>query len=324
MRDSRGEITAERVLAVFTESPAPQEPLGTREVTEALGCARRTAYEKLDRLAEQGSLETKKVGGNVRVWWLPPERPARERTASAAGDLPELTSDHVLTLEFRSAALGRAFLDVSPDIEMRLDGIVERDDGTVLQYLTVSGASPRALFEMLEQYPHTIDLRLITRTGDEFRVEGHSRPNSMAKLFRSYGGTTKTAYLEDGEFVIVGEVPPSSDVAALAETAATFHPDIELANVELDFTPRLFRTVVEDRLTDRQWTTLTTAYYGGYFEQSRESTGAELAERLDITRQTFHHHLRNVQKTVFQTLLEGFRTDEERPTVGAGTDRSDQ
>jgi predicted DNA binding protein len=46
------------------------------------------------------------------------------------------------------------------------------------------------------------------------------------------------------------------------------------------------------------------AYHADYFEQPRKSTGDELADRLGITRQTFHAHLRKAQSTVFHAVFE--------------------
>ncbi len=57
--------------SIFTDQEQRGEPLTTREVADALGCARRTAYDKLETLAEQGDLKTKKVGARGRIWWLP-------------------------------------------------------------------------------------------------------------------------------------------------------------------------------------------------------------------------------------------------------------
>ncbi|WP_117591066.1 PAS domain S-box protein [Haloprofundus halophilus] len=48
------------------------EPRTTPEVADLLDLGRRSTYERLERLVEHGELETKKVGANARVWWLPP------------------------------------------------------------------------------------------------------------------------------------------------------------------------------------------------------------------------------------------------------------
>ncbi|MFC7204835.1 bacterio-opsin activator domain-containing protein [Haloferax namakaokahaiae] len=70
-------------LAVFERTEYPCEPLTTVEVTEQLECTRRAAYDRLQRLVEEGELATKKVGARGRVWWRPSRevaRPSRETT----------------------------------------------------------------------------------------------------------------------------------------------------------------------------------------------------------------------------------------------------
>jgi predicted DNA binding protein len=46
------------------------------------------------------------------------------------------------------------------------------------------------------------------------------------------------------------------------------------------------------------------AYFGGYYEQPRVSTGAELATHMGISKQAFHEHLRKAYATIFRELLE--------------------
>jgi PAS domain S-box-containing protein len=67
--------TLRETLAVFDAF----EPVTTPEVADRLDIGRRTAYARLDRLADSGCLETKKVGANARVWWVPPDG-GHERT----------------------------------------------------------------------------------------------------------------------------------------------------------------------------------------------------------------------------------------------------
>ncbi|WP_223302194.1 helix-turn-helix domain-containing protein [Haladaptatus sp. R4] len=66
----------------------------------------------------------------------------------------------------------------------------------------------------------------------------------------------------------------------------------------------VFRHIIEDQLTDRQLTALRIAYFSGYYEQPRMSTGEELAERMGISKQAFHEHLRKAYATIFEHLLE--------------------
>ncbi|PSQ15927.1 hypothetical protein BRD00_13015 [Halobacteriales archaeon QS_8_69_26] len=74
-------------LALFDESG---EPLTTPEAADRLDLGRRSTYERLERLAEYGRIETKKVGANARVWWRP------TGSAGGSGVHPELS------VQFRS------------------------------------------------------------------------------------------------------------------------------------------------------------------------------------------------------------------------------
>jgi PAS domain S-box-containing protein len=56
-------------LALFESPGVPQT---TTEVADQLDLGRRSAYERLERLVDHDRLETKKVGGNGRVWWRAP------------------------------------------------------------------------------------------------------------------------------------------------------------------------------------------------------------------------------------------------------------
>ncbi len=63
-------IPLDRVLEVFDAREDPARPLTAGDVGDELGCSRRTAYDKLETLAERGDLETRKVGARGRVWWV--------------------------------------------------------------------------------------------------------------------------------------------------------------------------------------------------------------------------------------------------------------
>lgn len=90
-----GQLTASlrETVALFDDAT----PLTTSEVAQSLGIGRRGAYDRLDRLAERGRVETKKVGASARVWWRPPPTPtgdaARARSTPAASSLPSDAPD---------------------------------------------------------------------------------------------------------------------------------------------------------------------------------------------------------------------------------------
>jgi PAS domain S-box-containing protein len=55
----------------------PGTPVTTPEVADGFDCTQRTIYNRLETLVEEGTLLTKKVGANSRVWWRPVEDPSR-------------------------------------------------------------------------------------------------------------------------------------------------------------------------------------------------------------------------------------------------------
>lgn len=65
------EFTLSDVTAVFESRDDYAEPLTASEIANELGCSRRTALNKLHQLQDGTDLESKKVGGRSRVWWIP-------------------------------------------------------------------------------------------------------------------------------------------------------------------------------------------------------------------------------------------------------------
>jgi response regulator of citrate/malate metabolism len=65
------EYTLSDVTEVFEARDDYAEPLTASEIADELECSRRTALNKLHALAEETDLESKKVGGRSRVWWIP-------------------------------------------------------------------------------------------------------------------------------------------------------------------------------------------------------------------------------------------------------------
>lgn len=60
-------VTPKDVLAILTD----KEPRTATEVADKLGIARRTALNKLDKLAADDQIRRKKVGGRAVIWWVP-------------------------------------------------------------------------------------------------------------------------------------------------------------------------------------------------------------------------------------------------------------
>ena len=73
------ETTEGDVLQAFDDRADPCEPLTAGEVGDRVDCSRRTAFDILERLADAGDIETKKIGARARVWWVPEDGEGGER-----------------------------------------------------------------------------------------------------------------------------------------------------------------------------------------------------------------------------------------------------
>jgi PAS domain S-box-containing protein len=219
----------------------------------------------------------------------------------------KLTSDKRRVLGLSSKQLFRPLLDVADgDMCIDVDEVVRLQDGSVLKYITGRGISAKELIDVFDQLYGVKNTRLLQSSAGECRVEVHVEAPTMSLVFAELGGQVKSLFQTNGAAgpLLTAEVPGDVESRTAVQAAQKVYPDIRLESQELQYSPRLLYDIVEDVLTERQFTSLRTAYYAGYFEKPRKSTGDELAERLGITRQTFNQHLRLAEETVLEQLFD--------------------
>jgi PAS domain S-box-containing protein len=151
--------------------------------------------------------------------------------------------------------------------------VIARRDGTVAASVALADGHP---FGELAEYGATLqDLSVSDSSGTaqlhiNLPVEGNSR-SVLSALEATYDGVSLIRQREH-------EREPQPTTA--------------------------FTTAVADRLTDRQYTALETAYLSDYFEFPRPVSGEELAESMDISRQTYHQHLRAAQRKLLEEFFD--------------------
>jgi len=100
----------EDVLEKVDALGPPGTPVTTPEVAEEFDCTQRTIYNRLESLVDDGTLLTKKVGANSRVWWHPVDgKPLRngdtsdrqDSVSSRDGKSPSLTADSEMAARIR-------------------------------------------------------------------------------------------------------------------------------------------------------------------------------------------------------------------------------
>jgi len=125
--------------------------------------------------------------------------------------------------------------------------------------------------------------------------------------FREHGAVLRTITV-DGEQLTVGvELPASRSLREFTKMFESRFPGATLvARREHDRpiqTVQGLRDEITEALTDRQLEALKTAYYSGFFEWPRDSSGQEVAAILDVSQPTFNRHLRATEQKLFAALF---------------------
>lgn len=208
-----------------------------------------------------------------------------------------LHADTAVELEFEITDPGSFLINATQEVtcNIELQGVVPSEENHYLYYLTIAGANPADLLELMTEAEDIQDATVITHHDEEALVLIDVAGSSAVRTLIEAGAQVKTAVAEDGAGVIIVEIAPDMDTSGIVDTVQRSFPDSALTakrEVERPIqTHREFREVVKQQLTEKQKTALEAAYQGGYFARPRNISGTDLAELFDVTPSTFHHHL---------------------------------
>ena len=219
-----------------------------------------------------------------------------------------LTTDRVVELcvdvTDESFTLSRIAGGVGAQIELlgttRLD-----DDGCEL-YL--KSETSEIDLESLRSMPFVRSVRAVSETDDDFTFSVTATESPPFTRLAEHGGVIAEAAAEPTSASLTIEAPPEQDVRSMLDVLREEYDGVELrSRVERESRDRTlteFASEVDDRLTERQRSALKTAELNGYFEWPRPVDGSEIAERMGITRQTFHQHLRAAERKLVEAYVD--------------------
>ena len=224
-----------------------------------------------------------------------------------------LLTDTVVELEFGVRDSKVFFVNASDalEAEFELEGITSHSDGSYLQYFTVTGAEPEEVLSLADDDRGIEHARVVTG-GEEGEVgtliEFVVGVPSLATALAEYGGTVHSGRFVDGSGTVVATFPQTIDVRSVVEAVQTTFDGVDLASKRERersvYTAQEFRTALEEMLTERQRTALETAFYAGYFEWPRDSSGEDVADSLGVAPATFHQHARDGMQKLVETFIE--------------------
>ncbi len=224
------------------------------------------------------------------------------------------------------------FSDAVVELEIRIDGgdsisfhLSEKYDctcslkwagttasGKTYQYVLIDGIDGDTVRTEADQHKSVQECRVV-HDGAEHCIVELRLVESGVRALSNLGVTIREITVEDNITTCLLDVPRDADVREILNNLGQIYQNTELvARREVD---RSVQTVSEqrdqilDQLTEKQLTTLQLAYYGGYFDWPRGSTGEEIAQAMDVTPPTMHQHLRKaLQELLCEFLEEGRRT----------------
>jgi predicted DNA binding protein len=220
-----------------------------------------------------------------------------------------LSADKVIELEFTVNDRSLLVSQVSAATEATLtsSGIVTQDDGSLQIYLTADGADSEAVAAELGD---DSSVRSVTQVAEhegsdlfEIVIE-----ESLLATLVDHGAVPKSISAENGIARYTIELPYEADARELFSLVEDNYDGTDLVGYHEHERPvqtqQEFQSSLSERFTDRQETALRTAFLGGFFNWPREADGDDLAEAMDISRPTYHQHLRAAQQKVYEKLFE--------------------
>jgi PAS domain S-box-containing protein len=225
-----------------------------------------------------------------------------------------LASDSAVELEFRSRELVAPFLDIVGPVDFTVDRTLLMDDGTSQLYFTIEGTTPEEFESLVDRFYEGAECRLLDETEGTFRMEVRTEHETLTSRLSRYGSSVRETRVEEGSLVVDVLAPEGADVRQIRDLVEGLYPTMTLASQRHVSVGRSGPVEVaawlNDHLTGRQRRAVEAAYFGGYFEWPRLTTGTELAAETGVSSPTFHRHLRSGLQRVLGRVLTESRGDE--------------
>ena len=220
-----------------------------------------------------------------------------------------LAADSVVELQFTvdDEALLECQLSTGVEATLAYSGSVYQSDGSLRMFYTVQGTDGDAVVDAARAHAAVGEVRQLAEYDDEHLLQ-MTVADSLVATLADRGAATQAISSENGVARFTVEISRDTDARDLFDLVEDRYENTELVGYHEHERPvqtrQEFRADLTDRLTDRQLTALRTAYHSGFFDWPRAVDGDELAATMDISRSTFHQHLRVAERKVLDAFFE--------------------
>jgi PAS domain S-box-containing protein len=219
-----------------------------------------------------------------------------------------ITADNIIELEFEIRDRDFFFVDLSAshDSGIEYNGSIYQKDGSVLMYFTTD-IDPSMVEESIENHTNIEDMTIVNEHEGGNLIKFIVGKKSIITTLAERGARTRSMEVVDGTGHMSVELPTEADARSIVALLQERYPNAELAAYRERKRPpetkQEFIGKFKENLTERQLSALQIAYVSGFYEWKRPVSGNELAEAMDITRSTFHQHLRAAERKLIAELF---------------------
>ncbi|WP_418284371.1 bacterio-opsin activator domain-containing protein [Halorubrum sp. DTA46] len=219
-----------------------------------------------------------------------------------------LTTDRVVELCVTISDPSFTLSQIADAVDTSVEhlGTTRLDDDACELYLRATGVSDD--YTAVKELPFVNSVRPVSETNEDITFAVTATESPPLARIAEHGGVVVAVTAEASSAELTIEAPPEQDVRGILDVFRAEYVNVELrSRVERESRDRSlteFAAAVDDRLTDRQRSALKTAELNGYFEWPRPVDGSEIAERMGITRQTFHQHLRAAERKLVEAYVD--------------------
>ncbi|SIR66419.1 bacterio-opsin activator domain-containing protein [Natronorubrum thiooxidans] len=239
------------------------------------------------------------------------------------GQLGDVLGHAIAALERRRVLLGDELIELELVIDdavalfdgpsmtghsVWFDRVIRIDEKQYLEYGTTASETVPMVEALVACIPHWEQLSVLDESAAEVTFELTISSPPMVGVIDAYGGYVEAAAIHDGDYTVTTHFPTGTDVRSLVDDLTDVYPGTRTV-ARRQVTPsresvEQLRNRLAATLTDRQRTALETAYYSGYFEWPRNSSGEEVAETMGVAPATFHEHFRAAQRKLLTAILD--------------------
>jgi PAS domain S-box-containing protein len=188
------------------------------------------------------------------------------------------------------------------------EGTVPDADGLTRMFLSVEGADLAAVRAAADGQTVTQRVEHRSDTEEDPLVVLHVLGPTVPCLIVEHGSQVRSMVVTGDGIEATVDLAPTTGVRELVEALEADHGPVSLG-ARRERAPAAsseggFRATARDRLTERQWGVLRTAFLSGFFDWPRTTTGEEIAETFDLSQPTINRHLRVGERKLLELLFE--------------------